>query len=209
MGGQTTAAEGKRLRATFNFVLENAKKLPAKRTVLQALLFFPKAEHCAVAYITPDDKRIWPVTSKTLIQTQEISIEDGLDHMGRVARAQIGEFPAMFYKSTTAYHRQWLARFLAGKDTSSLWKSFVKPGPKDPCVGFSVSMADATMSFSGREAVAAAKRLFGPPKKESGKPAMTTDDIGSYQARWEMKDRWITVSQDESVGFLLRVIFKA
>jgi hypothetical protein len=208
IGGQPAQSEARTLRATFTYVIQNAKSLPAKRTILQTLLAFPKADHSRIAYINPTDKRIFPVTPKTLIQTQEITIEDGLDHMGRVARAQIGEFPAMFYKSTLAYHKQWMAKFWAGQDTSGLWKTFAKPSPSSPCVGFSVSMADATMTFSGREAVAAAKKAFGRPVKDSGKPALTTDDIGSYFGKWEMKDRFITVSQDESVGFLLRVIFK-
>jgi len=198
----------KTLRQSISFVLERAAKTPVKKTILPTLLSFPKTSHSPVAYLDAADKKTAPITPKTLIQTQMIALEDGLDGMGRIARAELGVFPSFFYKSTLAYHRKWLAAYRAGKDRSALVKTFRRPGPEDPCVGFTVAMDEAARVFSGREIVASAKRTLGAPAKEIDRPGDTTDQIGSYWAEWEMKDRFILVSQGESSALLLRVIFK-
>lgn len=197
----------KSLRQSFSYVVQRAVKTPAKKTILETLLSFPKISHSPVVYLDASDKRVSPVTPKTLIQTQEISIEDGLDGMGRIARAEIGPFPAFLYKSTLTYHKKWLSAFRTGKERTALAREFKRPGPKDPCVGFSIALDEAMSVVSGREAVAFLKKTWGKPVKETGRPGMTTDEVGDYWAEWRMQDRLLSAVQGESSALLIRVIF--
>ncbi len=205
--GKGPEPDARTLRQSFTYVIERAEKTPCKRPVLETLLSFPKTSHSPIAYLDAADKRVHPVTAKTLIQTQEISVEDVLDGMGRIARAEIGSFPAFFYKSTLPFHRKWLKAYDSGKDRTHLSKEFKRPGPKDPCVGFSVALDEAMSVISGREAAAFLKKALGKPVKESGRPGMTSDEIGDYWAEWRMKDRIISAVQGESSALLIRVIF--
>lgn len=205
--GKSFEPDTKSLRQSFTYVVERAAKTPAKKTVLETLLSFPKVSHSPVAYLDAADRKVSPVTAKTLIQTQDISIEDGLEGMGRIARAEIGPFPAFFYKSTVAYHRKWFSAYRSGKERTHLSREFKRPGPKDPCIGFSIALDEAMSVISGREAAAYLKKAWGKPVKESGRPGMTSDEIGDYWAEWRMKDRILSAVQGESSALLIRVIF--
>lgn len=205
--GEPSQQEAKALRQSFTYVVERAAKTPAKKTILETLLSFPKTVHSPVIYLDASDRRVSPVTAKTLIQTQDIAIEDGLDGLGRVARAEIGPFPAFFYKSTLPYHKKWLSAYQSAKDRTALFRQFKRPDPKDPCVGFSIALDEAMSVISGREAAAFLKKAWGKPDKESGRPGMTSDEIGDYWAQWQTKDRIITAVQSESSALLIKVIF--
>lgn len=205
---QGNISQGAVIGNSMGYVSRMTKTVKPSSNILNLLIGLPKSEYTYIRYISPEGKVHYPVTKKTLVQTSDSVPEAGIDYIGRAARAQIGPFPAFFYKSTEVYHQKWFRNFEQGRSSSALWASYKRPSVNDPCVGFALSLDEIIGWFSTNDVYNELVSVHGKPSQKSGFASRSSTQSSEFFARWNKSDRVVTLNDWAEQSIVLSVVFK-
>lgn len=203
--GQSALAH---FRENGAYAARMARTLPKGRMITQHLSTLKNTRYVKISYVDAQGTRHHPVTAKTLVKTSPSGPEAGVDHIGWAAQAQIGDYPAFFYRSNSAYHSRWFKNWMAGNSASNTTDQFNQLKLGGPCVGVSIGIDEFLSAYSSKDFAGYLTKELGQPTSRYGQPASTNESIGNFSWEWVKKDRVVVLLGNDDASLVLNIVFR-